>query len=739
MTVEAAPPSIPATWRALDGAAPLVVAAFGMALFSSAFLLFWLEPLFARLLLPRLGGSQGVWNTCLVFFQASLLLGYAYAHLLARFVRPRTQVLGHLVAIAVGLLFLPIALNANWTPPASGSPVLPLLAVLASTLGWPFFALSANAPLLQRWFSFTGHRRANDPYFLYAASNAGSLLALIAYPFLIEPNVTLSHQSRWWAWGYCALACAIAAAGAFAVLGRGETVEKTQDAAAAPLGWRERLTWLAYAALPSSLLLGVTGYVATDVASFPLLWIAPLAIYLLTFILTFAGRPPIPHRWMVRALPMAIVLAAVGFWLGPVSLALTIASHFLAFFIVAMVCHGELARRKPDASRLTEFYLWMSLGGVVGGALTALVSPLIFKSIIEYPLALSLVCLLQPADDADTAPRLRELAILAAAIILALIEPLAPLSTMYSICLTMWIVAMLVAWGLRPKHRNFLLAALGVLLASQAIHTLYIRHGLMIWRDRSFYGAYSVTQDDHAGYRIMFHGTTLHGVEKLKGRPLPLTYYAPQGPLGDVMRAVGPRASAIGAIGLGVGSEACYARADQSWTFYEIDPLVEQLAVHSGLFHAMSDCAPQARVVLGDGRLSLEHAPPHRFDILILDAFSSDAIPIHLVTREAFASYIRALKPHGIIVAHITNRYFNLSPIIARIAPTEGLVAYGRNFKPVAGTDMALISLSRWLVLAKSPADVGAIATDPNWQRLIADPKTKLWTDDFSNVLSALQ
>jgi hypothetical protein len=738
MSVEALPPSSNPVRRVLDSSGALMVAVFGLALFASAFLLFWIEPLFARLLLPRLGGSQGVWNTCLVFFQASLLLGYAYAHLLARYTSPRTQMLTHLGVIAIGTAFLPIALSAGWAPPANGSPVLSLLAILASTLGWPFFALSANAPLLQNWFALSGHRRADNPYFLYAASNAGSLVALIAYPFLIEPNITLSHQSRLWAWGYFALACAIAAASAFAILGRGETVRVAARAQSAAVSWRARLTWLAYAALPSSLLLGVTGYVTTDVASFPLLWIAPLALYLLTFVLVFASHPPIPHRWMIRALPFAIVLAADGFWLGPLSLTLTVASHFAAFFIVAMACHGEMARLKPAADRLTEFYLWMSLGGVIGGALTALVSPLIFNSIIEYPLALALVCLFAPAA---SSARLKpaEIAVLTAAVLLVLIEPLAPFSTIYSLCLTLWLVAMFAFWGLRPKHQNLLLVAMAVLLGSQAMHTLYMRHGSVVWRGRSFYGAYAVTQDDKAGYRIMFHGTTLHGVERIKGAPQPLTYYAPQGPLGDVMRAVGPHAHSIGAIGLGVGSEACYARADQSWTFYEIDPLVEKMAVHSGLFRGMQTCAPQAKVVLGDGRLNLERAGPQRFDILILDAFSSDSIPIHLMTREAFASYVRALKPHGVIMVHITNRYFNLAPIIARIAPELGLAAYERKFFPKEGTDFAILSLSRWVAVARSPADLGAIATNPHWQKLNADPKTKLWTDDFSNVLSALQ
>jgi len=653
------------------------------------------------------------------------LIGYFYAHLLARAFSPRNQVLTHFIVLGIGALFLPIRLSANWNPPAD-APVLPLLGILVTSLGWPFCALSANAPLLQNWFARSGHARAGNPYFLYAASNAGSLAALLAYPFLIEPSVTLGGQSFIWAYFYFGLIAAVVCSGLFAARG-------TQTVAIEPAttsSWPERLTWLAYAALPSSLLLGVTGYVTTDVASFPLLWIAPLALYLLTFVLTFAARPPIPHRIVLRALPAAILLAAAGFWLGPLSIWAAVGAHFLAFFLIAMACHGEMARRRPQADRLTEFYFWMSLGGVAGGALTALVSPLVFKEIIEYPLALSAVCLLLPLRS------FRDSVLLLFAAAIPLIEPLAPFSFTLSIGLSLWIVAMLLFAAV--AKRDIMIGVTGVLVASLIAHTFYIRAGDVVWRDRSFYGAYTVTENKAAKYRVMFHGTTLHGVERIGAKPEALTYYSPKGPLGDVMRAVGPRAQDIGAIGLGVGSEACFARPAQSWTFYEIDPLVGKLASRSGLFHTLTTCAPQAKLVYGDGRLNLAHSQ-RKLDILILDAFSSDAIPIHLMTREAFATYLRALKPHGVMMAHITNRYFNLAPIIARIAPEDGLVAYERNFHPTAGTDMALVSLSRWVVLARDPADLGAIAHDPHWTRLQAAPGTKLWTDDFADVLSALQ
>jgi len=722
---------------------PAAAAAFGLTLFSSAFLLFWIEPLFARMLLPRLGGSQGVWNTCLVFFQASLLLGYGYAHLLARFLSLRNQVLVHVLVVAAGWLFLPLAIGTHWAPPDSGSPVIPLFALLIGTLGWPFFALSANTPLLQHWFSFTPHREARNPYFLYALSNAGSLAALLFYPFLLEPNFTLSHQAALWASGYFALTVMIALAGGSSVFAQGRAgIGQTIVPASRSIDWKTRLTWLVYAALPSSLLIGVTGYITTDIASFPLLWIAPLALYLTTFVFAFAGKPPIPHGIMIELLPFGIVLAAAGFWLAPASLIAAIAVELIAFFIVAMTCHGELARLKPAADRLTEFYFWLSLGGVIGGALTALVSPLLFKDIIEYPLALAFVCLLRPGQrsDSETA-RIGQYVLLSLAILLVLIEPLASYNVIISNLLSVCLVAAVVGLALWSQPRNWLLIALALLLGLQYEHALVSRYGATIWRGRSFYGAYSAIEDRRAGYRMMFHGRTIHGVERLAGiaPPQPLSYYSAAGPLGDIMRAIGPRSHDIGLIGLGIGSTGCYARAGQSWTFYELDGLVDDLARHSGLFHSLSACAPDAKVVLGDGRMNLEREGAGLYDILLLDAFSSDAIPIHLLTREAFATYVRALKPHGVLAIHITNRHFDLAPIIARIAPGAGLVAYERSFSPPPGTNLALTPPSRWMVLARDRTDLGGLADRANWTLRPAMPATKLWTDDFSNILSALR
>lgn len=720
--------------------ARLATALFAASLFCSAFLLFWIEPLFARMLLPRLGGAQAVWNTCLVFFQACLLLGYAYADIVARRLALRHQVILHVTVLAAGCLFLPVAIGAGWAPSADGSPVPAILALLVATLGLPFMALSANAPLLQHWFASCGVTRDRNPFLLYAVSNAGSLLSLLAYPFLVEPSLTLIHQSQLWAYGYVGLTAVIAVAGFFAAANAsGEsTTIAIADPSARTTGLKQKLRWLVYAALPSSLLIGVTGYVTTDIASFPFLWIVPLCLYLLSFVVTFAARPPFSHARMVQILPIAVVVAAFGFWLALFSLFATIAIEFAAFFVVAVVCHGELARTKPHPSELTNFYLWLALGGVIGGALTALASPLLFKDFVEYPLALALVCLLRP--DGSNAEGRRFRLLCGAAIFVIIVQPFLTSHAALSFVISLAAVGAVAVIAVYFRKRDPLLLALTVFLALHAEHSFVAQHGQVVWKDRSFYGVYTVTEDQRAGYRAMFHGPTLHGVERLNATKYqPLTYYAPEGPLGDVMRAVGARSRNIGAIGLGIGSAGCYARRGQSWTFYELDGMVDRIARESDLFKSMNACLPKAQVVLGDGRLNLSRDEDAHYDILVLDAFASDAIPVHLLTREAFLTYAHALKRRGIIAIHITNRHFDLAPVIARAASDIGLVAYERKFVPAEGVDLALIAPSRWMVLARSPADLGPLVKNRNWSRRMGDPLTKVWTDNYSNVLAALR
>jgi spermidine synthase len=723
--------------REITGLAPAV---FTAALFGSAFLLFWIEPLIARMLLPHLGGSQSVWNICLVFFQAILLLGYTYAYVLTRFSSLRQQVIAHTIMMAAGAGFLPVVVASDWSPSTADSPVLALFGILLLLLGLPFFALSANAPLLQQWYGAAAGRRARNPFLLYAVSNAGSLAALLAYPVIVEPNLTLSRQTALWTDGYFALIGMIVLAGFLAAFGQPDRQSAAVTSATTPApAWPLRLKWLVYAALPSSLLLGVTGYVTADVAPFPFLWILPLSLYLLSFILTFSERRLLDHALAIKLLPLAIILAGAGFLVSWVSLLAAVCIEFAAYFLIAIVCNGELARTKPHPDHLTEFYFWLSLGGVVGGVLTVLVSPLLFKDFVEYPLALSLTCLLMPGE-ADNRQNAYARWIMAGAIIIVVIQPFASINRIISggTILVGLVLAGYCAAAAKP--RNPLLIALALLLALQSERLLLMRYGSIILRDRSFYGVYTVTEDQNAGYRMMFHGPTLHGVELIDPKKYqPLTYYAAKGPLGDVMRNAGRRSKAVAVIGLGIGSTGCYATAGQSWTFYELDPLVEEIATDSGLFHSLDRCVPKARIVLGDGRLKLAEAGHAKYDLLILDAFSSDAIPVHLLTREAFNGYASALKAHGVMAIHITNRHFDLAPVISRAAPEAGFVTYERDFTPPSGTDPALISPSRWMVLARNPNDLRRIVANPGWQLIVPGPDTKLWTDDYSNVLSALK
>jgi hypothetical protein len=729
--------SAAAAAQEITGLAPAV---FSAALFGSAFLLFWIEPLIARMLLPHLGGSQSVWNTCLVFFQAILLLGYSYAFLLTRFCTRRQQAILHTMVMAAGAAFLPVAIAGDWSPPTAASPVPALFGILLLLLGVPFFALSANGPLLQQWYCTASRRRGRNPFLLYAVSNAGSLAALLAYPLIVEPNFTLTRQTMLWMDGYLALIGIIAFAGGLAAFGQPYWQSPAVAPAATPApAWPLRLKWLVYAALPSSLLLGVTGYVTTDIASFPFLWILPLSLYLLSFILTFSERRLLDHALAIKSLPLAIALAGAGFLLGWVSLFAAVCIELGAYFLIAIVCNGELARTKPHPDHLTEFYFWLSLGGVVGGVLTVLVSPLLFKDFVEYPLALSLTCLLAPGEPGTHQNAYRRW-LLGAAIFIILIRPFAPLNGFISDGATLAALALVGYYAVAGKPRNPLLIALAVLLAFQSERLLLMRSGSIVLRDRSFYGVYTVTENQGAGYRIMYHGPTLHGAERIDAKKYePLTYYAAKGPLGDVMRNVGRRSKAIAVVGLGIGSTGCYATAGQSWTFYELDPLVKEIAADSGLFHSLHQCVPKARIVLGDGRLKLAEAGSAQYDLLIVDAFSSDAIPVHLLTREAFKGYARVLKPDGVVAVHITNRHFDLAPVISRTAPAAGFITYERSFTPPPGSDQALLASSRWMVLARSPKDLRRIVANPGWQLIVPGQNTKLWTDDYSNILAALK
>ncbi len=723
----------------LSLASPLFLA----TVFSSAFLLFFVQPMFARKVLPLYGGTPAVWNTALVFFQAALLAGYLYAHMTDRWLASSRQVAGHLTVLVLALATLPIAVGAE-APAVDRHPALSLIWTMVIGVGLPFFALSANAPLLQGWFSRTLHPAARDPYFFYAASNAGSMLGLLAYPFVIEPQLALREQAWLWTAGFAALVALIAAAGLVAwrltPAGSEVTADHTDDGVRlTPITWSLRARWIVLSAVPSSLLLGVTSYLSTDIAAVPLLWVIPLSLYLLTFIIVFARRPPVSHAIVLRLQPIFLAVLAILFGVKGY-LWLSAPLHLLVFVATALMCHGELARLRPSSRQGTEFYLYLSLGGVLGGAFTAFVAPVAFPAVWEYPLALALACALRPAKgEASVRARMLDLALpaaLALALVLPVTIPLSPTLKFYVVTLPSLVLLaiLLVSFTERPVR---------LALATLAVLVLFTPGGAVnesrLLQARSFFGVYSVADWNAGTMRTFRHGTTTHGIQAIdpaRSRT-PLAYYSGDGPLGQafVARHLVGATREVGVVGLGVGAAACYAREGETWTFFEIDPLVVEIARDSGLFTYLSQCTPTAAMVVGDARLTLQRERAGRYDMLVLDAFSSDTIPVHLLTREAFAIYLAKLAPGGVIAFHISNRYLNLAPVVARLAADAGL-----SLRLQSHTGRAPgISSSLWAVMARSDADLGPIADDPRWQRHEVHDGTRLWTDDYSNIWMMLR
>jgi hypothetical protein len=755
---------------------PLLYAA---TLFISAALLFVVQPLFAKMVLPLLGGTPNVWNTCMVFYQAVLLAGYVYAHLTIRWLGPRRQAALHLVVLCLPWLVLPFGLSASWSPPVDSNPTGWLLSLLAVSVGLPFFVVSASAPMLQAWFAASGHRAGKDPYFLYAASNLGSLVALLAYPTLIEPDLRLIFQS--WAWtaafgllGGLTGICAVALWQSKSVVQASRSPEETpvdrldhnQSQNGLTLGLR--LRWVALALAPSSLLLGVTTHISTDIAAVPLLWIVPLALYLLTFVLVFARRPPLPHRWMLRLQPVAVMVLAACYHIAARSMLWNmIGLHLTAFFLTAMVCHGELAASRPPARHLTEFYLCMSLGGVLGGVFNAIIAPLVFPLVIEYPLMLMLACMLRP-EAATTSqgkrgqspfvrstlravpangdcplfpPLQRWLDVGLPAVLLAIVGLMAAILdrrhaelSVYQGATVLALSGLLVLGFVRRPLRFGL--GVGALLI---VSWLLVHPDRPVFVERNFFGVEMVKYDPQDDAYMLMHGTTNHGMQycAAERRDVPLTYYGRESPIGQVIQAMQKKRSLreLAVIGLGTGTLAAYGQPGQEITFYEINPVVVRLARDPRWFSYLADSRAGIDVVLGDARLTLAAAPPRRYDLLVLDAFSSDAIPMHLLTREALRLYLDKLSDGGLLAMHITNRYLNLAPIVARLAQDAGLACRDRSHDTSnTPEDYA----SHWVMMSRRADLLRELTSGDGWNDTLPRPHTPLWTDDFSNILSAL-
>jgi hypothetical protein len=732
----------------------LVLVVYTAAIFVSALLLFSVQPLFTKMVLPRLGGSPAVWSVAMVFFQSLLLAGYAYAHYLMQFRSRVMPVVVHLVLLVIALSSLPLSIASGWgEPPTSGYAVW-LLGLFAVSIGLPFFALAANNPLLQAWFVRTGHPNGPDPYFLYASSNIGSFLALLSYPVLLEPMFTLRAQNLIWTGGYGLLIVMIAACGVLMLRSPATAAVATSaDDTGAPPPWILRARWIFLAAVPSGLLIAVTAHISTDVAAAPLLWGLPLSLYLLTWVLVFQSRPLLPHKWMLMAQPLAItgviVLLAVG---GEQNLLLTLGGHQLCFFVIAMACHGELARTRPAAKYLTGFYVALSFGGMVGGLFAGLIAPFTFSWVAEYPILLALAALCRPPGGNGRLPRWSRwywpfLAVLA----IALIAP------SYS-------DGKIMAW--LDDHRVWMIGAVGVLSALLALGLNASRWkifatvvvALVLIRAypaddgrvetvRSFFGVHKIVVTPHGQYHVLMHGTTIHGAEKFRnndgtpvtGRPEPITYYHKDGGIGQAITAIRERKGAplrVAVIGLGSGTLTCAAEPGETWKFFEIDQSMVDTARDPRYFTYIRDCAPNLQPVIGDARLTFAKEPDGVYDLIIVDAYSSDAIPIHLATREAMEIYKHKLAPQGAVVMHVSNRHLELSSVVVGIAEANDLKSWVYDEDP--GRDNEYIFATSVVVCAREEADVGRLASSDEWELTEADKKQRVWTDDYSNVLGAV-
>lgn len=673
---------------------------FGLTIFASACLLFLVQPLAARLILPWFGGSAAVWITCMLFFQAGLLLGYLYAHGLTNRLRPKSQVLLHAALLILSLAALPILPNPIWQPNPGADPTRSLFGALATSIGLPYLLLASTSPLLQSWYA--APQRAL-PYRYFALSNAGSLIALLSYPVFIEPRLT-AHQQAWtWSLGFVSFAalCILTAFLAKPARPVEDHTSQTPTRGSPPARTLVVL-WLSLSACASSLLLAVTNLLTQNIAPMPLLWVVPLSAYLLTFILCFEN-----DRWYQRAIFLPLVLPALGCLaaaIGPLknqTIRLEVPLFTCALFVCCMACHGELARLRPPAARLTAFYLFLAAGGALGGLFVALVAPHLFPAMYEYPIVLVLC----------------PLAILAA------------------------------LWRERKRWTKPDLSFSVWLAALAATLVLAGYTGRETWRGlrdatllvRNFYGALRVEElvDNHQKIRQLTHGTIIHGVQLLNPlfRHQPTTYYAFTSGIGLTWSALsrsGPLR--MGVVGLGAGTLAAYGRSGDTLRFYDINPAVIDIAKTQFTF--LADCPAHVDIVLGDARLSMAREPIQRFDILVIDAFSGDAIPVHLLTREAFQIYWRHLKPDGVLALHISNHYLDLAPVVKLAAVESHKQAWQLDND---SDDPAQVYASTYVLVTSRPGFFDNPFFSGQLINIDVPPRLRAWTDDYSNLWQVLK
>jgi hypothetical protein len=743
-----------------------LVAAFTATTFLSAILLFSIQPLFAKMVLPVLGGAPSVWAVAVCFFQIALLVGYCYAHVLKTWLPSAQTGFVHLGLCLLAATVLPITLPAGWSEPPPGEPYLWQMGLFAVAVGLPFVAVAANAPLLQAWFSETRHPAAADPYFLYAASNLGSFVALIGYPFVLEPLFGVSALSRFWTFGFAALVVCIAgvfwlvrgvASASNAPILDAHVADAMPTAFHAAPTWAARAQWTFLSLIPSALLTAFTTHVTTDVASAPLLWVLPLAIYLLTFVVVFRPASLIPRDILLALHLCAVTLALLvlsqtrndGWFLtAPVGLA--------AFVTSALVAHRTLYEARPAPKYLTEFYLWMSLGGALGGLAAALLAPKIFNEVFEYPLLLALTFACRPgALSAGSKPRETMLALWVIAAVGLLASYWVPWALLR--LPTGSIPTNLAEWGTTAIVATLLAAAifvnwtqparqLGAALGMCAAVTMMPSAVKKGDAKRSYFGVYRVMQSADGQFNTLVHGSTLHGAQRIRDAEgngvadiAPATYYYEGSPMArtvvarrEALKAQG-RLGRFGVIGLGTGSLVCHAEKEETWRIFEIDPVMVDIASGDENFTFLENCMPDPDIQIGDARLTLTKEQDSSFDLLIVDAFSSDAVPVHLMTAEALKLYLSKLTPDGVVLLHISNRYLDLDAVLgATAAVVPGIHGYLLTDDVADGSYAQ--STSTVALFAKSATALDAYKTLAEQKPLDAG-NMRAWTDDYSDIL----
>jgi hypothetical protein len=734
----------------------LLLTAFIAAIFLSAVLLFAVQPMFTKMVLPRLGGAAAVWSVALVFFQTTLLAGYAYTHLLTRFAPGRTSVIIHLGLMVVACFALPLHITSGWGRPPPEGEAFWLLGLFTVSIGLPFFALAANAPLLQAWFVRTGHPDAKEPYFLYAASNVGSFLALLSYPVAVEPFVRLGAQTWIWTVGFYVLIVLIVGCGVLLLRSPNQVVSEVtarpDDATArpeeaAPPTWGDVTFWVALTAVPSGLLIAVTAHIATDVAAVALFWVVPLALYLMTFVIVFQARPLIPHWLVVKIQPIFVLLLIAGFILDSrESIITTIVLHLSVFFVCVLMCHGELARRRPAPQYLTSYYMWMSVGGMIGGVTTGLFAPWIFNWVMEYPLLLVLVVLCRPglsfpAKGTGQYSLFAALGVGALLMIGAAAFDLWPDATIYTVMIGVLLGLTVHYWGAPLPF--------AAIVAFVLVVNHQINETSNSYRVRNFFGVLNATETWDGMYRVLMQGSTGQGAQRIRddngkpltGRPEMISEFYAGGGIAQTFDAVRARIGGptnVAVIGLGTGSLACTVRRGDALTYYELDPDVVRIARNPKLFNFISACAPDIKIVIGDARLTLADASDGSYDLIFVDAFLGAAIPVHLLTREAMTLYFRKLKPNGILAMHVSNISLELASVVAGVAESHGFITRVYDGGDMEADPSRYIWVPRVAAVARKDEDFGALAKSQFWPIRERDTSQSVWTDDYSNIAGAM-